>query len=54
VASLDEAIRLMGRHQLGIELTDAQVHDIHTWLSSLTGELPAAYIAEPQQPSGRR
>jgi cytochrome c peroxidase len=54
VASLDEAIRLMGRHQLGVELTDAQVRDIHTWLSSLTGELPAAYIAEPQQPNARR
>lgn len=54
VASLDEAIRLMARHQLGKELTDAQVHDIHTWLSALTGTLPAAYIAEPQQrPSSR-
>lgn len=52
VASLDEAIRLMGRHQLGIELTDTQVRDIRAWLGSLTGELPAAYIAEPPLPKG--
>ena len=50
VASLDDAIRLMGRHQLGVELTDAQVRDIRGWLGSLTGELPAAYIAEPPLP----
>jgi cytochrome c peroxidase len=52
VASLDSAIRLMGRHQLGVELTDAQVHDIRAWLGALTGELPAAYIAEPPRPTG--
>lgn len=50
VASLDSAIRLMGHHQLGVDLSDAQVKDIHTWLSSLTGELPAAYIAQPPRP----
>jgi cytochrome c peroxidase len=54
VASLDSAIRMMGRHQLGIELSDAQVRDIHTWLGSLTGELPAAYIAEPPKPTSPR
>jgi cytochrome c peroxidase len=54
VGSLDEAIRLMGRHQLGVELTNAQVHDIHAWLGALTGTLPAAYIAEPQQPQSSR
>ena len=54
VASLDEAIRLMGRHQLGKELTDSQIRDIHAWLGSLTGELPKAYIAEPQLPKSER
>ena len=53
VASLDSAIRLMARHQLGVELSDARVQDIHAWLASLTGELPAAYIAMPPQPAGR-
>jgi len=54
IASLDEAIRLMARHQLGVELTDAQVRDIHAWLGSLTGELPATYIAEPRLPNSER
>lgn len=54
IASLDEAIRLMGRHQLGVELDSVAVARIHTWLGSLTGELPAAYIAAPQQPAARR
>lgn len=48
VASLDSAIRLMGRHQLGVELADAQVRSIHAWLGALTGVLPERYIAEPQ------
>jgi cytochrome c peroxidase len=47
VASLDSAIRMMARHQLGVELSEAQVRDIRAWLGSLTGELPAAYIAQP-------
>ena len=50
VASLDSAILLMGRHQLGRELTAEQRADIRAWLSSLTGELPGAYIAEPPRP----
>ncbi|MBI3567839.1 MAG: c-type cytochrome [Gemmatimonadetes bacterium] len=50
VASLDEAIRMMGQHQLGVELTDAQVKDIRSWMDSLTGELPVEYIALPQLP----
>lgn len=54
IASLDEAIRLMGRHQLGVQLTDGQVRDIHSWLSSLTGELPASYIAQPRLPRNER
>jgi cytochrome c peroxidase len=50
VASLDSAIRLMARHQLGLELSDAQVSDIHSWLNALTGELPGDYIAQPPKP----
>jgi cytochrome c peroxidase len=47
---LDSAIRLMARHQLGLELSDAQVSDIHSWLNALTGELPGDYIAQPPKP----
>jgi len=50
VASLDSAILLMGRHQLGRELTTAQIASIRAWLATLTGELPAAYIAAPPRP----
>jgi cytochrome c peroxidase len=51
VASLDGAIRLMARHQLGKELTDAEVADIRTYLASLTGRLPVDYIGQPPRPA---
>ena len=50
VASLDSAIVLMARHQLGLTLTDAQVGDIHAWLRSLTGDIPVNYVANPPVP----
>ncbi len=46
VATLDEAVRVMGRHQLGLELAPAEVDSIVTWLKSLTGELPRAYLTK--------
>lgn len=52
VRTLDEAVRLMGRYQLGQALTDEQVADIVAFLGSLTGELPEEYIAPPQLPPG--
>lgn len=54
IAQLNEAVRLMARHQLGKELTDAQVAEIVAFLGSLTGTIDAAYIAEPAMlPSSR-
>ena len=50
VASLDKAVRLMARHQLGRELTDAQANAIVDWLGSLTGSIPLSYVAEPPLP----
>lgn len=44
-ATLGEAVKRMGRHQLGIELSSAEVGSITTWLESLTGEVPVDYIA---------
>jgi cytochrome c peroxidase len=49
-ASLPEAVRMMGKHQLGLELEDREVQAIVTWLGSLTGKLPAAYTATPELP----
>ena len=34
---LHTAIKLMGKHQLGREVTDAQAHDIEAWLGSTSG-----------------
>ena len=50
IATLDEAVLVMGEYQLGMELTDADVADIVTFLTSLTGEIPEAYIAVPELP----
>lgn len=45
---LEDAVRLMARHQLGLELPAADIRKIVTFLNALTGELPLDYIA--QQP----
>jgi cytochrome c peroxidase len=47
VATLPEAVRMMGKHQLGLELSEQETTAIVTWLGSLTGERPAALIAKP-------
>jgi cytochrome c peroxidase len=39
-ATLEETVQVMGKYQLGKDLTDAQVNGIVTFLKSLTGELP--------------
>ncbi|MCB9765138.1 MAG: cytochrome-c peroxidase [Alphaproteobacteria bacterium] len=51
VATLPEAIRLMGAHQLGQDLSDEKVASIEAFLKSLTGELPKDYIAKPELPA---
>lgn len=50
VPTLPQAVRLMGRHQLAVDLTEDQVRDIRLYLGSLTGQIPAGYIAEPPLP----
>ena len=51
-ATLDQAVRMMARHQLGIELEAEEVAELEAWLGSLTGELPHDYIAAPVLPAG--
>lgn len=52
VADLPTAVRLMGKHQLGKQLTDEEVASIVTFLGALTGPLPAAdKIAAPTLPA---
>ena len=50
VTHLEEAVRLMGRHQLDTELSETQVRQIVAWLSTLTGEIPVDYIRPPRLP----
>jgi cytochrome c peroxidase len=40
VKTLDEAVRVMGKTQLDMDLNDAQVADIVAFLNALTGEFP--------------
>lgn len=47
VATLPQAVRIMGKLQLGKTLSDQDVADLVAFLNSLTGELPAAFAAEP-------
>ena len=51
VPTLEEAVRLMGRHQLGKELSESDVNAIVNFLGSLTGPLPADLIRPPKLPS---
>jgi cytochrome c peroxidase len=50
VGSLDQAIRLMGDHQLGRTLSDADVASIRAFLESLTGSAAPDAIQPPELP----
>ena len=47
VASLPQAIRIMGKVQLDKDLAEAQINDLVAFLNSLTGELPEEFATEP-------
>ena len=62
VPTLDEAIELMGRFQLGREIPPADREDIAAFLGSLTGKQleqqaagsgPARPLGEPEAPRGQ-
>lgn len=50
VSILEEAIKRMGKHQLGLELTTAEINDIAAFLKALTAEPPAELMAAPTMP----
>jgi len=50
VATVQEAVRLMGEFQLDRKLDDHQIAEIVAWLKTLTGEIPADYIRQPDLP----
>lgn len=49
-ADLPKAVRLMGKHQLGIELGEHEVSAIVEFFGALRGALPVGYIARPPLP----
>ena len=51
IGALDEAVRLMGYHQLGLTLDDAQVADLVAFLEALTGRVDAEAVARPRLPA---
>ncbi len=52
VATLDDAVRVMARLQLGRQLSDADVRQIVAFLETLTGEVPENFAKAPQLPVG--
>ena len=54
IADLPSAIREMGKLQLGKQFTDDEVKWIGAFLDALTGEPPAALIAEPTLPKSTK
>jgi cytochrome c peroxidase len=54
IKTLDEAIRLMAWHQLGKQLTPAEIQSISAFLGSLTGEIDQRYIAPPEPLAAER
>lgn len=51
VAALGDAVRIMGKLQLGRDLPADDVADIIAFLESLTGEVPATFAAVPNLPA---
>jgi len=52
VAKLGDAAKIMGRVQLGIQLTNTDTNEIVAFLESLTGEVPASFAHVPTLPPG--
>ncbi len=50
VATLDDAVRVMARLQLGRQLSDEDVRQIVAFLNTLTGEVPANFAQAPALP----
>jgi cytochrome c peroxidase len=50
IVTLENAVHLMGRHQLGRDLSEADVASVSSYLAALTGTIPVTYIASPRLP----
>ncbi len=54
VSDLGEAVKVMGRLQVAMELTDEEARLIVAWCGSLTGEIPSDYVKPPELPAAQR
>jgi cytochrome c peroxidase len=52
VATLPEAIKIMAELQVGVKLNHAEAGEIAAFLDTLTGEVPAAALADMNRPGG--
>jgi cytochrome c peroxidase len=50
INSLEQVVSIMAEHQLGATLTRGENEAIRGFLGALTGEVDAAYVAEPSLP----
>ncbi len=48
--NLEQAVAMMGKHQLGLELEKTEIESIVAWLQTLKGKLPGQYVASPELP----
>lgn len=48
--TLPDAVRMMAKHQLGLDPSEGEIASIVLWLSTLTGEIPQTLVAEPKLP----
>jgi cytochrome c peroxidase len=49
--TLEDAIRAMGRYQVGVTLSEDEVKAIATWMRALSGKADGTYIAMPSLPA---
>jgi cytochrome c peroxidase len=49
-ATLEDAVRKMAYHQIGVELEEAEVSLLVAWLRTLTGQPPQRYLMAPELP----
>jgi cytochrome c peroxidase len=50
IGTLEEAVKIMGVHQIGVQLDDDQITDIVAFLGSLSAEPDLDYVAKPELP----
>jgi cytochrome c peroxidase len=53
-ATLNQAVVMMARHQLGVSISDDEANELVAWMDSLTGDIPRDYVQAPVLPEAHR